>query len=164
VRLSLDDTGTVFGTSEWDAWGTLRSSTGSGCGFGWAGEQFDASSDLTYLRARYYSSGTARFLSRDTVQPNAGGTTGYNPYAYANGNPVTFSDPSGHFTLSDIVRWVGGGVAAIFAYMAAVLECFSTGSCRYKGDWGDSSKGDLTNSKWFVTQANRVTSRAASRG
>ena len=83
-------------------------STGSGYAFGWAGEQYDDSSDLTYLRARYYSPGTAGFLSRDTIQPNGGGTTGYNPYAYANGNPVTFTDPSGH-----IATWVGGGIAAV---------------------------------------------------
>jgi RHS repeat-associated protein len=92
VRLTVDDSGTALGSREWDAWGNQRSSTGSGFAFGWAGEQYDASSDLTYLRARYYSPGTAQFLSRDTMQPNAGGTTGYNPYCYANANPATLSD------------------------------------------------------------------------
>ena len=29
-------------------------------GFGWTGQQYDTSSDLTYLRARYYSPGAAR--------------------------------------------------------------------------------------------------------
>ena len=29
----------------------------------------------------------------DTIQPNAGGTTGYNAYQYANGNTTTYSGP-----------------------------------------------------------------------
>ncbi len=39
-----------------------------------------------------------RFLSVDTVQPNAPGTMGYNLYAYVANNPTTWIDPSGHFT------------------------------------------------------------------
>ena len=128
VRLTVNDSGTALGAREWDAWGNLRTSTGSGYGFGWAGEQYDASSDLTYLRARYYSPGTAQFLSRDTVQPNAPGTTGYNPYSYANGNPVTFTDPSGHFVSYEEF---GGGP---FAYLAYVFSCYLGGTCFYHGE------------------------------
>ena len=39
--------------------------------------------------------GLGRFLSRDTVSPNAPGTQGYNPYAYAANNSATWTDPSG---------------------------------------------------------------------
>ena len=60
TRLTVDDTGTPIGTQEWDAWGNQRSSTGTNYGFGWTGQQYDTSSDLTYLRARYYSPGAAR--------------------------------------------------------------------------------------------------------
>jgi len=73
IAEQLADTGSVLGTSEWDAWGTQRSGTGSGYAFGWAGEQFDASSDLTYLRARFYS-------------------PGYNPYTHAISDSVTAID------------------------------------------------------------------------
>ena len=61
-----------------------------------ADEQRDAETGLTYLRARMYAPGLGRFLSRDTVIPNAPGTQGYNPYAYAANNPTTWADPSGH--------------------------------------------------------------------
>jgi RHS repeat-associated protein len=137
VRLSVDDAGSALGTREWDAWGTLRTSAGSSYGFGWAGEQYDASSDLVYLRARSYSPGTASFLSRDTVQPNAGGTTGYNPYAYAGGDPVTFTDPSGHSFLDNCA---GMGPFACLAY---VFECFLSGNCLYGSEHGDSTAGEL---------------------
>ena len=132
VRLPVDDTGAALGTREWDAWGTLRTSSGPGYGFGWTGEQYDPSSDLTYLRARYYSPGSAQFLSRDTVQPNSGETTGYNPYAYANGNPVTFTDPSGHAAgLAGIGEWVAGAIW----YMVKFFECHTVGPCRYQGEY-----------------------------
>ncbi|HEY7035836.1 MAG TPA: hypothetical protein VH482_31145, partial [Thermomicrobiales bacterium] len=52
--------------------------------------------------------------------PNAAGTQGYDGYAYADGNPVTWTDPSGH------------GVAGVFAVVARVLECALRGECRYR--------------------------------
>jgi uncharacterized protein RhaS with RHS repeats len=45
-------------------------------------------SDLYYLRARYYDPESGRFLSQDPIRfPNR--------YAYAQNNPVLFTDPSG---------------------------------------------------------------------
>ena len=55
TRLTVDDAGTPVGTNEWDAWSNQRSFTGTEYGFGWTGQQHDASSDLIYLRARSYS-------------------------------------------------------------------------------------------------------------
>jgi RHS repeat-associated protein len=48
----------------------------------------------TCLQARYLNSTTGRFLSADTVQPNAPGTQGYNLCAYAANNPVMWCEPS----------------------------------------------------------------------
>lgn len=125
TRLLVDDTGSAIGDTTWDAWGNEQSSTGQQYAFGWTGEQYDDSSDLTYLRARSYSPGTATFLSRDTVQPNAPGTGGYNPYSYANGNPTTFTDPSGHAACPF------GGPSGPFACIAYIFECFLSGNCLY---------------------------------
>lgn len=47
---------------------------------------------LYYYRQRYYSPGTARFISEDPIGWASGQT---NAYAYVNGNPVQFKDPSG---------------------------------------------------------------------
>ena len=129
TRLTLDDTGTPLGTTDWDAWGNERTSTGAGFEFGYTGQQYDGSSDLYFNRARYYSPGTAQFLSRDTIQPSSGGATGYNPYQYANSNPTTFTDPSGHLaSIGDF----GGGIAGAFLYLAYIFECFLDGNCRYQ--------------------------------
>jgi RHS repeat-associated protein len=45
-----------------------------------------------YYRSRYYSPGTARFISEDPIGWASGQT---NAYAYVGGNPVQFTDPSG---------------------------------------------------------------------
>jgi RHS repeat-associated protein len=86
----------VVGTAEYDAFGNRRASSGAQGAIGWAGELRDATTGLTYLRARDYAPGVGRFLTRDTVQPSGPGTQGYNPYAYAGNNPTTLTDPSGH--------------------------------------------------------------------
>jgi RHS repeat-associated protein len=120
VRARADATGAVVGTADWDAWGNPRASSGVTGDVGWAGAQRDGETGLTLLGDRYYAPGAARFLTRDTVSPNAGGTQGLNGYAYADGNPVTNTDPTGH------------GVAGVFAVVGRVLECALRGECRYR--------------------------------
>jgi RHS repeat-associated protein len=120
VRARADEAGAVVGTADWDAWGNLRAASGGSGEFGWAGAQRDGETGLTLLGDRYYAPGAGRFLTRDVVQPNDGGTQGLNGYAYADGNPVTFTDPTGH------------GVAGVFAIVARVLECALRGECRYR--------------------------------
>jgi RHS repeat-associated protein len=57
------------------------------------GHVFDSSSDLYYMRARYYDPVIGRFLSPDDqADPSSGG----NRYVYSGNNPANFIDPSGH--------------------------------------------------------------------
>ncbi|WP_181801408.1 RHS repeat-associated core domain-containing protein [Streptomyces shenzhenensis] len=58
------------------------------------GKTTDPTSDLTYIGAREYDPATGRFLSVDPLL-NVDQPQSLNGYAYANDNPVTFSDPSG---------------------------------------------------------------------
>ena len=53
----------------------------------------EGNTSLFYLRARYYDSATARFLSRDPLL--SADPREINPYQYADDNPVTRSDASG---------------------------------------------------------------------
>ena len=60
---------------------------------GQRGVMREGDSDLYYARARYYDARTGRFLSRDaerSFSPKRG-----NPYQYARGNPLMFTDPTG---------------------------------------------------------------------
>ncbi len=86
----------MSGTTDYAAFGSVRAQSGTGSTFGFTGEQTDASTGNVFLRARYHNPSTGRFLSADTVQPNAPGTQGYNRYSYTANNPATWTDPSGH--------------------------------------------------------------------
>jgi RHS repeat-associated protein len=55
--------------------------------------QYNDGTGLDYFNARYYDPVVGVFLAADTVEGNA---QGMNPYAYANGNPETYNDPTGH--------------------------------------------------------------------
>jgi RHS repeat-associated protein len=77
----------------------VRATSGASSVFGFTGEQFDSETGFTFLRARYLDPRLGRFPSMDSVQPNAPGTQGYNPYSYAGNNPTTWLDPSGHYVL-----------------------------------------------------------------
>ena len=75
--------------------------------FGYAGQYTDPESGMQYLRARYYDSTTQQFISRDPME----GATGQ-PYAYANGNPVNVTDPSGNCPVCLFLVGVGLNVVA----------------------------------------------------
>lgn len=53
------------------------------------------STQLLYLRSRYYASGTGRFLTRDTWGGDYNRPLSLNRWMYVEGNPVNFTDPSG---------------------------------------------------------------------
>jgi len=59
----------------------------------------DDDSGYTYMRARYYDPKLAHFTSPDSLVPNALDPQAYHRYAYAEGDPVNFWDPSGHMPM-----------------------------------------------------------------
>jgi RHS repeat-associated protein len=97
VRGLTDSAGAVTATASYSAFGSLRASTGTQTGLGFAGEPNDPTG-LVYLRARSLDPTTGRMLQADTVRPSASGTQGYNLYAYATNNPTEWTDPTGHFS------------------------------------------------------------------
>src|SRR5690606_8554145 len=62
--------------------------------FGYAGEMQDENR-LVYLRARYYSRDLGTFVSQDPSEGSMNDPMSLNGYAYAHGNPVNKTDPSG---------------------------------------------------------------------
>jgi RHS repeat-associated protein len=73
--------------------------------WGYTGESHDIEAGLVYLRARYYEPGTSRFIQQDSY-PYFGETEEpltRNLYLYGNGNPLNYTDPSGHIALEATV-------------------------------------------------------------
>lgn len=102
TRALTNATGEITDTYTYNAFGTLAGRTGSTVNpFRFAGEQLDASTDLYYLRARYYSPRTGRFLSADTFAGLQLDPRTIHKYGYANGDPVNNVDPSGRFSIGE---------------------------------------------------------------
>ena len=62
---------------------------------------------LVFKNARYYDPVTGQFVSPDTLVPDATNLFDYNRYMYVRGNPLRYTDPSGHFTEEQLVGWYG---------------------------------------------------------
>ncbi len=60
---------------------------------------------LIYMNARYYVPGIARFASADTIIPDPASPQQYNRYSYVLGNPIRYSDPTGHCAQDDDACW-----------------------------------------------------------
>jgi RHS repeat-associated protein len=106
VRGVTDEAGDLAGAADYAVFGEVRASSGVSTLFRFTGEQHDAETGFTYLRARYANPALGRFVSADTVQPNAPGTQGYNLYAYVANNPATWVDPSGHYAVGQtLLTW-----------------------------------------------------------
>jgi RHS repeat-associated protein len=77
-------------------YGDLRAEGGTGIDTdrGWLGQSTDASTDLSYLNARYYDPTAGVFISPDPLlDPSR--PKSLNPYAYGHGNPSTNTDKTG---------------------------------------------------------------------
>ena len=104
--------------NDYDIFGAVSASSGSLANFfEFAGEQSDDSTDLQYLRARYYDPATGRFISRDPF-PGLVRTPGtLNPYPYVLNGPANYVDPTGLICISlscakDTASAVGGAVVS----------------------------------------------------
>ena len=56
---------------------------------------------LIYMNARYYDPITGQFVSPDTLVPDAMNLFEYNRYLYVRGNPLKYTDPTGHCTVTE---------------------------------------------------------------
>ena len=125
VRALANENGKVTDTYTYDAFGNLISSTGSTANnYRYCGEQFDSTTGLYYLRARYMNPSVGRFISMDTYQGSNADPISLHKYLYANSNPVMYSDPSGYMSLGEVmcVSAIIGGTCGAFINVAGYLD------------------------------------------
>ncbi|MCL4561763.1 MAG: hypothetical protein M1281_14290, partial [Chloroflexi bacterium] len=96
VRQLADSTGEVVLGKSYDPFGEELYSQGEATSsYAFTGEWMDSYSNLLYLRARYYSLGDGRFISKDTWQGDNNAPMSYNPWLYAYANSINYIDPTG---------------------------------------------------------------------
>ncbi len=95
VRMTLNDAGATIATASYDVWG--KPEQGLIAPFGFTGELQDSVTGLVNLRARWYDTGHGTFTAYRwrTSESNDRNPYSHHPYAYALGNPVLFTDPTG---------------------------------------------------------------------
>jgi len=100
--------GSVWSRRRYDPYGETRYTYGrSPTDFGFTGQREDGGTGLMYYRARYYHPALGRFVSADTIVPGVGSQV-LNRYMYTLGNPLRYTDPSGHFeTDAELAQYLG---------------------------------------------------------
>ncbi|MEO8218573.1 MAG: RHS repeat-associated core domain-containing protein [Acidobacteriota bacterium] len=79
--------------------------------------------NLDYMHAREYSAGLARFMSVDPGRDsNPAIPQSWNLYTYTRGNPATFSDPTGMFSLGSWIQGLWDGLVDSFDSNQATVE------------------------------------------
>jgi RHS repeat-associated protein len=108
TRLLTGATGTIAGTTTYDAYGNKTGSTGTGTSaLAYDGQYTSSDTGLIYLRARTYDPSTTQFMTAD---PIASVTRA--PYGYAAHNPTTFGDPTGFLSIPLLGSLAGGADTA----------------------------------------------------
>jgi RHS repeat-associated protein len=128
---------TVLGNQTYDPYGNYRYTKAyTYTNRGFTGQYEDGATGLDYYNARYYDPLVGRFTSADTVLGNPQGT---DPYGYVEGNPETYTDPSGHLCYPLCTMAVGALTGGLWAGGASAL---SQGMTQGWGniDWGQVGK------------------------
>jgi RHS repeat-associated protein len=102
VRFLTDENGQVTDSYDYDAFGNLIAQatifpTPTPNAYRYAGEQFDEDLGLYYNRARYLNTDSGRFWTPDKFEGLQELGDSLNHYTYVRANPVSRTDPSGHF-------------------------------------------------------------------
>ena len=93
-----DNNGAVTKTYQYDAFGVEKNIDDTDTNaFRYCGEYYDKETATIYLRARYYSPSTGRFISRDSFAGSNNDPLSLNLYTYCHNNPVSGTDSTGHF-------------------------------------------------------------------
>ncbi len=79
----------AYGGTRYDAGGQMTI-------YRYTGQRIETGTGLYDYGARWYDPLIGRFLAADSIVPNPGDSQALNRYMYVLGNPLKYSDPSGH--------------------------------------------------------------------
>ncbi|PKQ89273.1 type IV secretion protein Rhs [Paenibacillus sp. BGI2013] len=92
-----DEQGEILNQYEYDIWGNILTKEETVHNpFRYAGELWDDTTELQYLRARWYDPAMGRFINEDSFEGELSDPLSQNLYAYVSNNPLKYVDPSGH--------------------------------------------------------------------
>ncbi len=93
--LATNSSGTMVGEHRYRAYGSSRGGDELATDHRFTGQKLDGTG-LYYYNARYYDPEIGAFISPDTLVPDPTNLLDYNRYSYVRGNPLKYTDPTGH--------------------------------------------------------------------
>lgn len=97
TRMLTGGNGEVLARYDYQPFGAALGNTGTAAtDLRFTGQRQDDETGLILAGARYYDPTRARFLSPDAIVPDPTATQAANRYLYAYGNPLGWTDPTGH--------------------------------------------------------------------
>jgi RHS repeat-associated protein len=105
TRQLADGVGTVTSRYNFDSYGqTLGNSTSpAATSLLYCGEQLDSNLGMYNLRARFYDPASGRFNLRDSFEGSNFDPQSLHRYTYAADNPANLSDPTGQYSLGELL-------------------------------------------------------------
>ncbi len=131
VNAVTDERGEVIERREYKPYGDQFEWTGPKSGpremlLTFNGHRYDDVTGLYYFGARHYDAELGRFLTADTQVPDPMDPKSLNRYAFGGGNPIRYSDPTGHGFL-DFLLGAVIVVAAVAVGIALIVATVATG-------------------------------------
>lgn len=129
VSALTDITGAVTDRYAYDVFGACTTSKGTTSNrfrFGGIAGISDDGNGMLFARGRYYRPAIYRFVERDMVVGGKYNPQSLNRYAYVNGNPLQYTDPTGLWLgafgdfVDSVTSSIGNAVGRIFAKIAVV--------------------------------------------
>jgi RHS repeat-associated protein len=118
-----DSNGRTLNKYQYDVWGNPISTGTTDLAenpFRYSGEYWDTTTNLQYLRARWYDPSMGRFISEDTYEGELKNPLSLNLYTYVENNPLSYIDPSGNSKKlyqpvkdAGVTTGIGGGMPPI---------------------------------------------------
>lgn len=134
VVAQVDGSGTVVVRYRYDAWGKLKSTTGTLAStvgkynpIRYRGYVYDTETQLYYLNTRYYNPDMGRFINADSYASTGDELLGSNMFAYCGNNPVNMTNPTGE--LPDWAnKWIAIVTAATVVAVATTITVMTYGA------------------------------------
>ncbi|MDD5760083.1 MAG: RHS repeat-associated core domain-containing protein [Desulfobulbaceae bacterium] len=100
TAVAAGSAGNQYGEVRYKAWGETRYTSGNTLTtYRFTGQREEQSLGLYFYNARWYDPALGRFVQADTIIPRPGNAQAWDRYAYANNNPLYYTDPSGHVSI-----------------------------------------------------------------
>ena len=117
VKALTDAAGALTDSYGYDAFGNgLERTGGSAQPYRFAGEYFDPEAGMQYHRARWYAPEVGRFVAMDPLSGIPARPATLHKYAYANNDPVIYTDPNGTFGISSVGAALSIGLSLMSAF------------------------------------------------